>query len=182
MVKQFEIIEYFDVSAQRFFSILLKEPNFEEQFHKLRGNSKINITEWMGLGNNHWQRLCFYTMEDIDKKGFGNFVCMETQKYYFLGDILRLDSTISPDNPSVGNLFNIKSEWSISQTFGEQCVLRIFVEVECRRSLVGFQGMVEATLAAKVRSAYETWCSVAIEKVKEERDKKKYTRIYKRNL
>jgi hypothetical protein len=172
MVKQFELIEHFDVSIQKFYSILLKEPTFEEQFHTLRGNSKINITEWMSLGNNHWQRLCFYTMEDIDKKGFGNFVCMETQKYYYMGDILRLDSTISPDNPSVGNLFNIKSEWTISQTsYGEQCVLKIFVEVECKRTIIGIQGMVEGTLASKVRSAYETWCSLALEKVKEEQEK-----------
>jgi len=170
-VKQFEIIEHFYVSVQNFFEYLIKLPVFEEHVHRVRGNTKINVTEWMCLGNDYWQRLCFYTMEDPDKKGLGNFVCMETQKYYYNGDIFRLDSTISPDNSSVGNVFNIKSEWTLSKVSENQCDLKIFVEVECKRNIIGFQGMVEGALASKVRTAYETWCRIALEKVKEEQEK-----------
>jgi hypothetical protein len=171
MVKQFEIVEHFSVSIPKFFEYLIRSPSFEEQVHRARGNSKINITEWMCLGNDYWQRLCFYTMEEPDQKGLGNFTCMETQKYFYNGDTFRLDSTIAPDNPSVGNAFNIKSEWSLSKVYDDQCDLKIFVEVECKRNIIGFQGMIESTLAGKVRAAYEMWCQVALLKVKEEQEK-----------
>jgi len=172
-VKQFEIVEHYNVPVMKFFEYLIREPNFEEQVHRARGNSKINVTEWMSLGNGHWQRLCFYTMEDPDKNGLGNFVCMETQKYFFNNseDTIRLDSTISPDNTAVGNVFNIKSEWTVSKTYDDQCDLKIFVQVECKKNIIGFQGMVEGALAAKVRTAYETWCTIAFQKVKEEQEK-----------
>jgi len=173
MVKQFELTEHFDISIHSFLGYLLEEAQFEEHVHRLRGNTDISITKWMSLGNNHWQRFCLYTLADGEKKGMGNFVCMETQKYFYIGDTLRLDSTITPDSSS-DDLFNIKSEWTLAQTpssIVEQCDLTIFVEVECRRHLIGYKGIVEGTLASRVRSAYEMWCKAALEKVKEEKEK-----------
>lgn len=168
MVKQFELTEHFDISITTFFSYLLEESHFEEYVHKLRGNTDISVTRWTSLGNNHWERFCKYTMADVDKKGMGNFLCMETQKYFYVGDTLRLDSTISPQGPSE-DLFNIKSEWTLSPSI-EQCDLKIFVEVECKRS-IGYKGVIEGTLASRIRSACEIWCKAALEKVKEERER-----------
>jgi len=154
-----------------FLIILYNYQVLKNMYIGLGGTPKINVTEWMCLGNDYWQRLCFYTMEDPDKKGLGKFICMETQKYYYNDDIFRLDSTIAPDNSSVGSIFNIKSEWTLNKKSENQCDLKIFVEVECKRNIIGFQGMVEGTLASKVRTAYETWCRVALEKIKEEQEK-----------
>jgi len=96
---------------------------------------------------------------------------METQKFWYDNETLRVECAIVPDNPNVGNVFRIQSYWKISPISNSQCLLNISGEVECKKSLLGMQGMVENILAEKIKSAYQKWCTFAvpyIEKAKQE--------------
>lgn len=162
MVKKFELTQIFQCSIAEFFKILLSNQNFEEEVHISRGNKNISVTPWMASGSNVSQRLCFYTIVDNDKNGIGSSLCKETQTFRHENESLCMECAIVPDNPSVGNIFRIQSYWKIISLSGNQCSLTITGEVECKKSVLGIQSMVENILAEKFRGSYLNWTSCAV--------------------
>jgi len=132
----------------------------------------VSVTAWMTApGTPVSQRLCFYTLVDTDPNGIGNCVCMETQKFWYENETIRIECSIVPDNPNVGNVFRIQSYWKISPVSDRQCFLSISGEVECKKSLLGMQGMVENILSQKIKASYQKWFAFSvpyIEKAKQE--------------
>lgn len=158
MVKSFQFTHTFEVPLTDFFQICIQNPKAEEEIHLFRGNQKITITDWMEASPGVQQRICFFLM--VDPGGIGESTCMETQKYWFDGAILKLKTQIVPDNPNVGNAFRIESEWVI-QKCGDGCSLEIKTEVECKKAVWGVATMVENILANKLTESQEKWCECA---------------------
>jgi len=164
MVKKFEIIQLFQCSLADFFRILIANSPFEEEAHLARGNKSIKVTTWMtSSGSSISQRLCFYTIVDSEPNGIGNSLCMETQKFWHEKESMCMECTIVPDNPTVGNVFRIQSSWKITSISGNQCSVTIKGEVECKKSMIGLQSMVENVLSEKFRGSYQKWINFAME-------------------
>jgi hypothetical protein len=165
MVKELVLKDEFPYSLERIIKDTIFNSNFEENHHKLLGNTGVTVTDWIESRVHHSQRVCFFTL--LDKDNDMDIYIVENQEASTEKELtLELKSTLVPDSKKYGNVFEIKSDWSIVQIDNNQCELNILITVSCKHVVWGVTDMAESILAQKVEKLYLKWCSHAKDELK----------------
>eukprot|EP01129_Flabellula_baltica_P014836 TRINITY_DN722_c0_g1_i3.p1 TRINITY_DN722_c0_g1~~TRINITY_DN722_c0_g1_i3.p1 ORF type:complete len:208 (-),score=31.83 TRINITY_DN722_c0_g1_i3:12-635(-) len=123
----------------------------------------VDIVEWIGLDKGA-RRICFYSISDATQ----NYKCVEDQTYaYHGGDVIEMVCNIVPDS-SVGDIFDIKSTWTLTRVAEEEITLVISVVVECKEKIFGVSSAIESALLNIMKNHYTVWVDAASEECTQE--------------
>lgn len=158
MVKKIDFVHKFensngvDLSAKKIFEALFEHSDFWKSYHEKINDEHIIVTDWISNEKlKQLDRMCFYSMieEKNSNSNSSSTRCIEKQNSRKIDgdDIISVESTVTPENPTTSSLFSIV----ISFLIKTPSTVEIHANLECKKKIWGVSSMVENMLEVRFK-------------------------------
>eukprot|EP01104_Vermistella_antarctica_P000895 TRINITY_DN10984_c0_g1_i1.p1 TRINITY_DN10984_c0_g1~~TRINITY_DN10984_c0_g1_i1.p1 ORF type:complete len:299 (+),score=62.33 TRINITY_DN10984_c0_g1_i1:319-1215(+) len=169
MGQEFLVEEVYPISFAVFTRLFFGDPSFKKEFHEGRNDEGIIVSDWIQVEPGVTQRLCSYSRvevnpnDDTDKEVTR---CLETQRRFFTDNKMCIEARLTPES-SMGTIFRIETDWTVTGDGPDRCNLQIHGEVECTKRMWGVQNVVESMLVAQTAKTYEDWVTLSLTRARD---------------
>eukprot|EP01112_Ceratiomyxa_fruticulosa_P004350 TRINITY_DN1486_c0_g2_i1.p1 TRINITY_DN1486_c0_g2~~TRINITY_DN1486_c0_g2_i1.p1 ORF type:complete len:498 (+),score=107.33 TRINITY_DN1486_c0_g2_i1:119-1612(+) len=204
-MKEFVLEETFNISVTQFFNLFFESKEFKHNYHALRGDSDVDISDWTEDDQEGFTRVINFSSPIssnalIQKVAGGmNARCKESQVYNFVNgnNEFHVKSLTTFDGSTLGKSFFSSTEWQVksspppplsspvivkSSTYSalsrSYCNVKIIVKNEYKGRM--FKGNIEGFVDDVARKSFTQWLDLVRDKL-QELEKKKLPPIVSNN-